>query len=75
MDWLPNSGELPDDCLVHDENGNVIGHRAVHVRLFGGYDSQKAGAAPWPAVGARIPTRWAIGKRPHPFEIEEYLIV
>ena len=73
MAYEPNPGKLPDECVVEDENGNVT-HRAVHVRLFGGWDSRKAGAAPWPSAGRQPATRWAISKRPHNFDIEEWEI-
>jgi hypothetical protein len=73
MPYEPNPGHLPPECVIEDEDG-TIRHRAVHVRLFGGWDSKKAGAAPWPAAGGRPPTRWAISRRPHPYEIEEYAL-
>lgn len=72
MPYAPNPGLLPDDCLIHDEDGNFTGFRRVHVRLFGGYDSRERGHDPWPAAGARPPTDWRISKPPFPFEIKEY---
>lgn len=73
MPYQPNTGTLPEACAITDENGNVTGWRNVHVQLFGGYDSKKAGAAPWPAKGGRPhDTRWAISEPPHRFQIEEY---
>ena len=75
MAWLPNTGALPEACLIRDEDGNVTGYHAVHVRLFGGFDTRKAGHAPWPAAGGRPPTRWEISARPHPYEIEEFEVV
>lgn len=72
MAYVTNVGELPWECIVRDENGKITGWRNVHVRLFGGYDSRKAGHPPWPADGARPATNWAISRRPHPFEIREW---
>lgn len=66
----PNPGHLPDECIIFDDDGNVAGWRAVHVRLRNGYDTRKAGAAPWPAYGSRPPTRWKPDGKPHPFDIE-----
>lgn len=37
-----NEGRLPPECVITDDDGNVTGHRAVHVRCFGGFDSRKA---------------------------------
>lgn len=71
MAYQPNPGKLPDECVVEGENGNVT-HLAVHVRLFGGWDSKKAGYAPWPSAGGRPPNRWAISRPPHDYEIAEY---
>lgn len=65
-----NPGHLPPECEVRDEDGNVTGYRAVHVRCFGGFDSRKAGHAPWPAAGGRPPTQWRISKPPHSSDIE-----
>lgn len=73
-DMPSNPGRLPRECVIYDERGNVTGHRAVHVRLFGGWDSRKAGHAPWPSGGGRTPTDWSISKPPHPFQIKEYEI-
>lgn len=80
MAYLPNPGHLPFDCTIFDADGREAGFRQVHVRTFGGpdtppYDSKKAGHAPWPAAGARPPTRWEIDRRPHPFQIKEYEVV
>lgn len=75
MAYLPNLGHVPPECEVLDEDGNVTGYRNVHVRLFGGFDSKKAGHAPWPAGGGRPPTVWKISRKPHPFEIREYEVV
>jgi hypothetical protein len=72
---LENPGHLPPDCIVRDEWGDITGYRSVHVVLFNGYSTKKAGAAPWPAAGAKIPTEWRISRKPHPFEIKEYEIV
>ncbi len=81
MPYQPNLGHVPDECLIRDEDGNVTGFRAVHVRLFGspernlkGFDSKAAGLPPWPAGGARTPTIWKISRKPHPFEIKEWEI-
>lgn len=66
----PNPGHLPPECEILDEDGNVTGHRAVMVKLFGGIKT-----GPWPSAGGRpVPTNWKISKPPHPFEIEEYEI-
>ncbi|WP_371431355.1 hypothetical protein [Novosphingobium sp.] len=75
MPHLPNPGHLPDDCLVHDEHGNVTGHRGIHVRLFNGWDSKASGNAPWPSAGGRPPTVWTISRPPHPFEIREFEVM
>lgn len=72
MAYAPNPGHLPFDCTIFNEEGQEVGFRSVHVRLFNGWDSKKAGASPWPAAGARPPTRWEIDRRPHPFQIKEY---
>jgi hypothetical protein len=74
MPWLPNLGRCPDECAILDpETGEVTSWRNVHVRLHGGFDTQKAGHAPWPAKGGRIDTNWRLSKpTPHPFEIKEY---
>lgn len=69
-----NEGHLPPECEIRDEHGNVTGYRAVHVVLFGGLDTRKAGHAPWPAAGGRPPTQWRISKPPHPYEIMEWEI-
>lgn len=75
MAYQPNPGNLPPECEIRDEHGNVIGHRAVHVRLFGGFDSKKRGDAPWPSAGGRPnPTNWKISRKPHQYEIEFYEI-
>ena len=78
MPYQPNPGHLPEACIITetDDAGveHVTGHRSVHVRLFGGWDSKKAGAAPWPSAGRQPATRWAISRKPHPFEIEEFEI-
>lgn len=71
MAYTRNEGRLPDECVVTSEDG-VTSYRAVHVRLHGGWDSRKAGAAPWPSAGGRPPTRWSIGKPPHNFDIAEW---
>lgn len=71
-----NPGHLPDECVITDDLGNVTGYRAVHVWLFSGYDTQKAGAAPWPAKGGRPhETNWRISGAGHRFEIESYEVV
>lgn len=74
MEWFPNPGHLPPECEILDADGQLAGHRAVHVRLFNGWDSAKAGAAPWPAKGGRpIDTNWSIRRgTPHPFDIKEF---
>lgn len=69
-----NPGHLPRECVIHDEQGEVTGYRPVHVRLWGGLDSRKAGHAPWPSGGTRVATDWTISKPPHPFDIKEYEI-
>lgn len=75
MPYLPNPGHVPPECEILDDDGNVTGHRKVHVRLFGGWDSRKAGHAPWPAAGGRPPTIWRISRAPHPFEIKEFEVI
>lgn len=71
----PNHGHLPSECIVRDERGEIAGYRSVHVQLFGGFDTRKAGHDPWPAGGGRIATDWRISRKPHPFEIESYEVV
>lgn len=66
----PNPGRLPPECEIRDEHGNVTGYRAVHVVLFNGFSTSKAGHAPWPAGGGRPPTNWRISKPPHSSDIE-----
>lgn len=68
----PNDGQVPPECVVRDEQGNVVGFRSVHVVLFGGHDTRRAGVAPWPAGGGRPPTVWRISKPPHSYEIKEW---
>lgn len=76
MPWLPNPGHLPPECEIFDADGHLVGHRAVHVRLFNGWDSSLSGYGPWPATGARGgPTNWTIRKgTPHPFDIKEFRV-
>lgn len=74
MAWLINPGHLPPECEIRDEQGNITGYRKCHVRLRGGFDSQKAGHDPWPSKTNRGPTtRWTLGW--HCFDIVEFLIV
>ncbi len=75
MAWKQNPGRIPRDALVLDEDGNVIGFRKVHVRLFNDYDSRAEGDDPWPAGGGKPSTQWAISRPAHPFEIREYEVV
>lgn len=77
MAYLPNPGKLPPECVIlDDETGEVVGYRSVHVVLFGGYSTKAAGDRPWPSAGGKpLPTRWAISRQPHPFEIKEFEIV
>lgn len=75
MALQPNPGSLPRDCIVLDEEGNVIGFRKVHVVLFNGHSTRAAGQDPWPASGARPPTCWSISRPPQPFEIKAYEVV
>lgn len=73
MAYQPNTGKLPAECVVWSEDEQtILSCRAVHVRCFGGFDSRKAGHAPWPSAGGRPATNWAISARPHPFEIMEW---
>lgn len=75
MSFQPNPGRLPPECVVLDDDGEPCGYRSVHVRLFGGYDSKAAGDRPWPSAGGKpFPTRWAISRPPHRFEIKEFEI-
>lgn len=67
-----NEGRIPDACIIRDEHGEFAGFRSVHVTLFGGFSTKRAGHAPWPAGGGRPPTNWKIGRPPHPFDIKEY---
>jgi len=81
--FQPNPGEFPTECEIWadvETDGilarSLVGYRAVHVRLWGGYDSKAAGDRPWPSKGGRpFDTRWAISRKPHPFEIREYEVV
>ena len=74
-DMPRNPGHLPDECVAVDEDGNST-FRPVHVRLFGGYDSARAGHAPWPSAGGRpAKTRWSVSRPPHPFDIEFYEVI
>ena len=81
--YQPNTGAMPDACKILDEDGNVAGYRAVHVRLFGApdrgappYDSKARGDPPWPAGGGRGgATNWKISRPPHVAEIEFYEVV
>lgn len=74
MAYQPNLGRIPTECEIRGDDGDIIGHRHVHVRLFGGFDTKRAGHQPWPAGGARQPTNWRISRPPHPFEIAEWEI-
>lgn len=75
MAYQPNEGRIPDACLILDDQGEVTGHRPVHVRCYGGYDTRKMGAAPWPShTGRAQTTNWKISRRPHPFEIQEWVL-
>lgn len=69
-----NQGRIPPECEIRDpETGDITGHRAVHVVLFGGYDSKKAGHAPWPSAGGRPhQTVWRIDRPPHDYQIKEF---
>jgi len=71
----PNPGHLPDECVVRDEAGEAVSYRRVHVVLQGGYDSRKAGHAPWPSAGGKPPTNWKLSRPPHAFEIATYEVV
>lgn len=72
MPYHRNEGRLPPETEIRDDAGRVTGHRSVHVRLFGGFDTRRAGHSPWPAAGGRPPTWWEISEPAHPFEIEFY---
>lgn len=73
MAYAPNPGRLPDACVIESDSGTQ--YRSVHVQLFGGYCTRKAGAAPWPSKGARGgETNWRISQPPHPYEIKEWEI-
>lgn len=63
----PNIGELPRECRILDEAGEVTGYRAVRIKLFNGMV-----VGPWPSKGGRGgDTKWAISRpKPHPFQIE-----
>lgn len=82
MAYQPNPGHVPRETEVWGDvetNGvlarSIIGHKAVHVRLFSGFDSRRAGHAPWPAKGGRpIDTNWRVSRPPHPYEIKEWEI-
>lgn len=67
-----NPGRVPDDCHIRDDDGEFVGYRRVHVRLFGGWDSRVSGHTPWPSAGGRQSTKWSIDKPPHAFDIAEY---
>lgn len=80
MAYQPNKGAFPTECEIWadvETDGvlarSLVGFRQVHVRLFGGWDSAKALAAPWPSKGGRpVDTNWRISRPPHPFEIKEW---
>jgi hypothetical protein len=74
MAYLPNPGRIPAECQICDEAGEVTGWRRVHIRLFGGWDSRKAGHDPWPAADGRPATVWRVSRPPHTFEIKEWEI-
>lgn len=76
-DVQDNPGHLPEDCEILDENGQNIGWKMVHVRLFNGWDSKAANSPPWPSNGSRAgPTVWKISRpKPHPFEIQKYEVI
>lgn len=67
-----NHGYIPPECEIRDVNGILTGYSRVHVRLFNGYDTRRAGADPWPAAGSRPPTNWRISPQPHGFEIRGF---
>lgn len=69
-----NEGRIPPECEIRGDDGDIIGWRNVHVELFGGYSTRKAGAAPWPAGGGRQSTNWRISRPPHPFEIRKWTL-
>lgn len=87
MAYLPNPGHVPPETEIWEDvetSGvvarSLVGHRPVHVRLWGdpargvaGWDTKRAGQAPWPAKGGRqIDTDWRISKPPHPYQIKEF---
>lgn len=82
MPWLPNPGHVPRETEIWGDVETdgilaraIVGHRAVHVRLFKGWDSKKAGSAPWPAKGGRPnDTNWRISNPPHDYDIKEFEI-
>jgi hypothetical protein len=65
-----NPGHCPDEADGTDEGKTFY----VHVRLFGGYSTEEAGHAPWPATG-RGACDWRISRPPHPFQIEYWELV
>lgn len=69
-----NPGHLPPECIIEDEQGEVVGYRPVHVTLFNGWSSRKAGAAPWPSRTSN----WTIQRASvpsHGFDIEFWEII
>lgn len=69
-----NPGHLPDDCLILDDDGEVTGHRRVHVQLFNGHSTRTKEPAGWPS-GGRGACNWRISKPPHPYEIEFFEVI
>lgn len=65
-----NRGRVPAEAEIRDEEGELVGHRSVHVVLFNGWSTAKAGASPWPASGGRPATNWRVSDPPHAFEIK-----
>lgn len=72
MTMQPNPGHLPPDCVIRDEDGNIMAYQPVHVVLWNGWSSAATGNAPWPAAGRHPATNWRLSQPPHPFEIQAY---
>ena len=68
-----NEGRCPREAEIRGEDGSIAGFRKVHVVLRNGFSTRKAGHDPWPAGGARPPTRWTLKGGSH--DILEWEIV
>ena len=68
MGWKPNPGHLPRSLRGEDRIYRI------HVRLFGGYCTEKKEPNGWAANG-RAGCHWLVSDPPHPFEIKEWRLI